>query len=95
MGRLTGTEVALRILRELGRMDVKVCLIQGDQNCYSPMLNWVGLSENVAGSRSVLAAAIAAHEVGHALQFGFIEKLGRYLKDSSIFSFLSFSGEIK
>ena len=91
--RLTGTVVACTILRELGRMDVKVCRSKLDRNCYSPMLNFVGLSENVAGSDSVIAAAIAAHEVGHALQPRVIEKLSTFLKKFTMFYYLSFFGE--
>jgi Zn-dependent membrane protease YugP len=90
--KMTGAEVARTILWHQKRMDVKVCLSQDDQNCYSPLLNWVGLSEDVAGSRSVIAAAIAAHEVGHALQPDFEEKIGRVLKNSPI-PYLSFCGE--
>ena len=91
---LTGTEVARKILREFGRTDVKVCLTQDEQNCYSPMLNLIGLSEDVAGSRSVLAAAIAAHEVGHAFQPRIIEKLGSFLKNSNILFIMSSWGEL-
>ena len=89
--RLTGIEVARTILWELGRMDVKVCCTKGEQNCYSPMLNFVGLSANAAGSDSVIASAIAAHELGHALQPRIIEKLGIFFKS---FYYLSFLGEM-
>ncbi|MBW4550487.1 MAG: zinc metallopeptidase [Aphanocapsa sp. GSE-SYN-MK-11-07L] len=84
LAKMTGIEVAQRILRACGRTDVKVCLLQDERNCYSPMLNWIGLSEDVAGSRSVMAAAIAAHEIGHAIQPKFEEKLCRSLKNSPL-----------
>jgi Zn-dependent membrane protease YugP len=94
LGKMTASEVARRILKERGRRDVKVCFSQNEQNCYSPMLNLIGLSEDVAGSCSVMAVAIAAHEVGHALQVKVVEKLGRTLKISRIFSCMSSFGEI-
>jgi hypothetical protein len=90
---MTGTEVARIILHERGRTDVKVCLSQDNCNYYSPLLNWIGLSEDVAGSRSVIAAAIAAHEVGHALQPRVAEKIGSILRNSPIYN-LQFLGEL-
>jgi Zn-dependent membrane protease YugP len=66
--KMTGIEVARTLLRNCGRTDVKVCCTKNQQNCYSPLLNLVGLSQDVANSRSVMAAAIAAHEIGHAFQ---------------------------
>lgn len=86
LGKMTGAEVARRILRECGRTDVKVCLHQNGRNCYVPLLNWIGLSEDVAVSRSVMASAIAAHETAHAIQPKFEEKLCRSLKNSPILS---------
>lgn len=88
---MTGAEVARTLLQECGRTDVKVCLSQNERNCYSPFLNLIGLSEDVMGSRSVMAVAIAAHELGHALQQPTLEKLGRYLRNSP-FYYLSFYG---
>jgi uncharacterized protein len=86
--QMTGTEVARTILRECGRTDVKVCVSQDEQNAYTSLLNVIGLSKDVAGSRSVIAAAIAAHEVGHALQPEFLETLGSILSKSP-FAYLS------
>jgi Zn-dependent membrane protease YugP len=94
LGKMNGREVARRILRERGRTDVKVCLREDERDCYSPFLNLVGLSEKVAGSYSVVAVAIAAHEVGHALQLKAIEKFGRNLKSSSILALMSSWGEM-
>lgn len=84
LGKMTGAEVVQRILRECGRTDIKVCLHQDGQNCYVPLLNWIGLSEDVASSRSVMASAIAAHEIAHAIQPKFEEKLRSALKNSPI-----------
>jgi hypothetical protein len=90
---MTGGEVARTLLQECGRTDVKVCLSQNERNCYSPFLNLIGLSEDVMGSRSVIAAAIAAHEIGHALQRPTLEKLGRSLRNSP-FYYLSIYGNL-
>ena len=98
LGKVTGSEVARRILRERGRTDVKVCLSQDERNCYSPFLNLIGLSEDVAGSCSVMAVAIAAYEVGHALQARVIENFSRFLKNLStlywLLYWLSILGEM-
>ncbi len=40
LGKMTGSEVARRLLREQGRTDIKVCLSQYERNCYSPFLNF-------------------------------------------------------
>lgn len=88
---MTGAEVARTILREHGRTDVKICLSQDERNFYSPLLNWIGLSKDVGGSRSVIAIAIAAHEIGHALEPEFNDKLVSILRKSR-FTYLSFWG---
>jgi Zn-dependent membrane protease YugP len=78
--KMTAIEVARTILRNCGRTDVKVCYSQDERNCYSLLWNLVGLSQDVADSRSVMAAAIAAHEIGHALQPKVAEKTRGVLK---------------
>ncbi len=87
---MSGAEVARTLLRERERTDVKVCLSQDDRNCYSLLLNLIGLSEDVAGSRSVMAAAIAAHEVGHALQQPAWEKIGGALRNTPFYYFSTY-----
>ncbi|MBD2364335.1 zinc metallopeptidase [Anabaena minutissima FACHB-250] len=67
LGQMTGAEVAVFILWKLERTNVKACCTKDQENCYSPMLNFVGLSPDVANSNSIIAVAIAVHEVGHAL----------------------------
>jgi len=66
---LTGKEVAEKMLRENGLDDVRVTCIQGHlTDHYNPGDKTVNLSESVYSSASVAAAAIAAHECGHAVQ---------------------------
>ena len=66
---LTGAEVAQRMLRDHGINDVKVVPTRGVlTDHFNPQTKTVALSESVYSSRSVAAAAIAAHECGHAVQ---------------------------
>lgn len=66
---MTGREVALKMLRENGIYDVQVISTNGHlTDHYNPATKTVNLSENVYGSDSVAAAAVAAHECGHAVQ---------------------------
>ena len=68
-GGLTGRDVAERMLREHGIYDVQVTCIPGAlTDHYDPTKKTVNLSEAVYGSNSVMAAAVAAHECGHAVQ---------------------------
>jgi len=66
---MTGEEVARRMLRENGISDVQVTAVPGQlTDHYHPGKKTVNLSENVYGSTSLSAAAVAAHECGHAVQ---------------------------
>lgn len=66
---LTGREVAERMLRENGITDVKVISTGGHlTDHYNPTDRTVNLSESVYNSASIAAAAVAAHECGHAVQ---------------------------
>ena len=66
---LTGREVAERMLRESGINDVQVVSVQGFlSDHYNPMNKTVNLSQEVYEGRSIAAAAVAAHECGHAVQ---------------------------
>ncbi|MGB8193405.1 MAG: zinc metallopeptidase [Chitinophagaceae bacterium] len=66
---LTGREVAERMLRENGIHDVKVVSVEGFlTDHYNPVTKTVNLSPEVYQSSSVAAAAVAAHECGHAVQ---------------------------
>lgn len=66
---MTGREVAEKMLRDNGITDVKVTCVRGHlTDHYDPRNQTVNLSESVYNSASVAAAAVAAHECGHAVQ---------------------------
>lgn len=68
-GGLTGAQVAEQMLRDNGITDVKVTHVQGQlTDHYNPATKTVNLSDGVYASNSVSAAAVAAHECGHAVQ---------------------------
>ncbi|HZF65044.1 MAG TPA: zinc metallopeptidase [Chitinophagaceae bacterium] len=67
--RLTGRQVAEKMLQENGLYDVKVVSVQGFlTDHYNPMNKTINLSPEVYNNYSVAAAAVAAHETGHAIQ---------------------------
>jgi len=67
--RLTGKEVAEKMLRENGIYDVKVVSVAGFlTDHYNPINKTINLSPEVYSNYSVASAAIAAHETGHAVQ---------------------------
>jgi len=66
---LTGADVAQRILQANGINGVRIEGIRGTlTDHYDPRTKTLRLSEGVHGTRSIAAAGIAAHEVGHAIQ---------------------------
>ncbi|HOO68800.1 MAG TPA: zinc metallopeptidase [Bacteroidales bacterium] len=66
---LTGAEVARKMLHDNNINDVQVTSTRGRlTDHYNPATRTVNLSEGVYGSNSIMAAAVAAHECGHALQ---------------------------
>ena len=66
---MTGAEVAQKMLNDHGIYDVKVIPTRGSlTDHFNPQTKTVALSESVYASRSVAAAAVAAHECGHAVQ---------------------------
>jgi uncharacterized protein len=66
---LSGREIAERVLSDNGLYDVKVISVEGQlTDHYNPAEKTVNLSPEVYHGRSVLAAAVAAHECGHAIQ---------------------------
>lgn len=68
-GRLTGAEVAEKMLHDNGIYDVKITQIEGQlTDHYNPMTQTVNLSRNVYYGDNISAAAVAAHECGHAVQ---------------------------
>jgi len=67
--RLTGKEVAEKMLRENGIYDVKVVSVEGFlSDHYNPLTKTINLSPDVYNNYSIAAAAVAAHETGHAVQ---------------------------
>lgn len=70
--RLTGREVAEKMLHDNGITDVQVVSIPGHlTDHYDPRNKTINLSESVYRSATVASAAVAAHECGHALQHAF------------------------
>jgi len=66
---LSGREIAEKMLQENGIYDVKVTSVNGFlSDHYNPKDKTVNLSPDVYNGRSISAAAVAAHECGHAVQ---------------------------
>ena len=66
---MTGAEVARRMLDSYGLSDVRITHVGGQlTDHYNPMDRTVNLSDAVYSQASVAAAAVAAHECGHAVQ---------------------------
>ena len=67
--RMTGAEVARKMLMDNGITDVQITCVPGKlTDHYNPQTKTVNLSEAVYGQRSIAAAAVAAHECGHVIQ---------------------------
>ena len=67
--RLTGAQVARRMLDSYGLHDVKITHVRGQlTDHYNPLDRTVNLSDMVYSQATVAAAAVAAHECGHAVQ---------------------------
>ena len=65
---MTGADVALKMLHDNGIYDVTVTHTPGHlTDHYNPANKTVNLSESVYSSNSIMAAAVAAHECGHAV----------------------------
>ncbi len=89
----TGRYVAEKMLKDNGIDDVSVTNVSGQlTDHYNPAKHTVNLSEGVFDSQSVMAAAVAAHECGHALQHakGYLPLKIR----SSLVPVVSFSSKI-
>lgn len=66
---MSGRDVAERMLRDQGISDVSVVSVQGHlTDHYNPANKTINLSQDVYNGRHISAAAVAAHETGHALQ---------------------------
>ena len=69
---MTGAQVAEKMLRDNGIYDVKVVSTPGMlTDHYNPTNKTVNLSQGVYASHSIAAAAVAAHECGHAVQHAY------------------------
>src|SRR5690625_222470 len=67
--QMTGAQVARRILDDNGLYDVQIEEVKGVlSDHYDPRKKVVRLSSGIYNGRSMAAAAVAAHEVGHAIQ---------------------------
>lgn len=65
----TGAEIAADMLAYYGINDVKITHVRGQlTDHYNPLTKTVNLSDAVYASNSIAAAAVAAHECGHAVQ---------------------------
>lgn len=68
-GGLTGAQIAQKMLNDNGIYDVKITSVAGElTDHYNPANKTVNLSTDVFRTNSVSAAAVAAHECGHAVQ---------------------------
>ena len=66
---LTGKEIAEKMLSDHGIYDVKIISVKGQlSDHYNPQKKTVNLSESVYNEKNTAAAAVAAHECGHAVQ---------------------------
>jgi Zn-dependent membrane protease YugP len=66
---MTGRDVAEKMLRDNGITDVTVNSVRGElSDHYNPQKKTINLSREVYSGNSVAAAAVAAHETGHAVQ---------------------------
>nr|MBK9653506.1 zinc metallopeptidase [Bacteroidota bacterium] len=68
-GGMSGQEIASRMLSDSGITDVKIISTEGQlTDHYNPVDKTVNLSHDVYNGRNAAAAAVAAHECGHAVQ---------------------------
>ncbi|MBC7868223.1 MAG: zinc metallopeptidase [Gloeobacteraceae cyanobacterium ES-bin-316] len=66
---MSGKDIAEKMLRDNGIYDVQVTSVEGSlTDHYNPVNKTVNLSTDVYNGRSVSAAAVSAHECGHAVQ---------------------------
>lgn len=89
---MTGRDVAEKMLHDNGIYDVKVTSTNGMlTDHYNPANKTVNLSESVYASNSVAAAAVAAHECGHAVQHA--KAYGPLALRSKLVPIVSFSSQ--
>ena len=75
---LSGAEVAAKMLRDNMIYDVKITSVNGFMtDHYNPVNKTINLSPEVYSGTSVAAAAVAAHECGHAVQHATAYRSGK------------------
>lgn len=90
---LTGADVARLMLKDHGIYDVKVVPTNGRlTDHYNPNTKTIALSEEVYSSNSIAAAAVAAHECGHAVQHAY--SYGPLSMRSALVPVVSFASNI-
>ena len=90
---MTGAEVAMKMLHDHGIYDVKVVPTNGTlTDHYNPTTKTIALSEGVYASNSIAAAAVAAHECGHAVQHAYA--YGPLKMRSALVPIVSFASNI-
>lgn len=90
---MTGRDVAEKMLRDNGISDVQVISTPGHlTDHYNPTNKTVNLSQSVYMSNSIAAAAVAAHECGHAVQHA--KAYGPLKMRSALVPIVSFSSNI-
>lgn len=68
--KLTGAQVAERVLHQNGIYNVRIERVSGKlSDHYDPRANVIRLSDSTYSSTSIAAAGVAAHEAGHAVQY--------------------------
>lgn len=91
--RITGAEVARKILDKNGLKNIKVVEVKGNlTDHYDPSKKVVSLSNDIYNGDTIAAASVAAHECGHAIQ----HKEGYFFLKvrSAIVPFVNFSSKI-
>ncbi|MEM7400919.1 MAG: zinc metallopeptidase [Pseudomonadota bacterium] len=73
----TGGELAAHLIKIYKLQDVELLKGSKDDNHYNPSTNSVCLSPDIYTGKSLTAVAVAAHEVGHAIQFNKKEPVSR------------------
>lgn len=90
---MSGAEVAQKMLHDHGIYDVTIVPTNGMlTDHYNPTTKTIALSEGVYASRSIAAAAIAAHECGHAVQHAYA--YGPLKMRSALVPIVSFASNI-
>lgn len=90
---MTGADIARKMLNDFGIHNVKVEHVKGRlTDHYNPQTKTLNLSDAVYGSASIAAAAVAAHECGHAVQHAW--QYGPLQMRSALVPVVNFAGKI-